>query len=354
MEHQPKKLHNTYTIKEGDTLRSMAKILEKTEWEVSRFHNMFANPDQIINVTFPKNLHTLYITPDIEIKEPDNKPKVQFDSNNKLAIIPHKGVLHYHVKHEVTLGTETITRTYEVKVRLVDQKGKSSLYEIDVITKPIDQNLDTMQQELVAEVARAIYPLALEIDKNGNWFEVYNFQTISKRWQTVKKQVLDEFEGKDLDTILAFYDPKFHDKENFTNLLGNDIFLNCYFNNLYLNYTKDNHFERILHFPILPNIKKVVYKVTQEINPYLKNDKINIQITGNIADTRATKDYDNQLNEPYYALVEPTAIQPEGSYIASYILNSKTNCLEQASVNCFIKLGEVNQIKMTIQLLTNS
>jgi hypothetical protein len=354
MERQPKKSYNTYTIKEGDTLRSMAKTLEKTEWEVSRFHNMFANQDQIINVTFPKNLHTLYITPDIEIKEPDNKPKVQFDSNNKLAIIPHKGALHYHVKHEVTLGTDTLTRTYEIKVRLVDQKGKSSLFEIDLITKPIDQNLDTMQEDIVAEMSRAIYPLAIEVDKNGNWFEVYNYKTITQRWKTVRNYILDEFEGKDLEKILAFYDTKFQDQENFTALLKNDIFLNCYFNNLYTNHTKNNSFERILDFPILPNIKKVAYKAVQEINPYLVNNKINIDITGTIADTRATNDYNYQLNEAYYALVDPTATQPEGSYTASYILNSKTNCLEQASVNCFIKLEEVNQIKMTIQLLTNS
>jgi hypothetical protein len=354
MKDRPRKDYNIYNIKETDTLTSIADFLKMKEYDVICFHNLYAKNDELMSMEFGVNQKILYITPNISEKEIEGIPKVQFDYDRKLGVKRFKEVLKYEVKQQVEIGKSKIIKEYEMSVFLKEQKETLSLFEVNLLTTPAEADFDSILEDMLANISKAIYPLQLIIDYDGNWFEVYNFDAIVKRYKTVRNEILDTFDGKIVVENLTFYDTQFENKEKFTELLKKDVFLNSYFNSLYANHTYGNYFVRTLDFPMLPNIKNVSYKVEQEIEEFLNpNNKITIVLEGEIEDQRAIADFDYQMDEPYHSLIDSNAELPYGEYKANYILNGENHCLEKATVNCFIELAEMREIKIDIKLLLN-
>jgi hypothetical protein len=347
MYQKPKKEFNTYNIKAGDTLKSIATFLNKTEWEVAGFHNCYAKHLELIGVEFPKDLKHLYITPDVSAKHIEGIPKVQFLYDRKLKLTPFKHVLLYDIKQQISIGKEIKTRNYKVSVRLKEQKADLFLFEINIITTPEQEELNSILEELSAEVYKALYPLELVVNDYGNWIGIHDFKAIYSKWLNIQNDILDEFDGDDIKKRLAYYNTLFQDEKRLTNLLQKDIFLNTYFNGLYTNHTQGCYFESTIQFPVLPNVANVNYKVVQEIEEYLnKYNLIAIEQQGKIVDRRSYLDYQYELDEPCY-----NSNIPGGNYKANYLLNSKYNYIKKANLSCSIHLDAVKEIKMSIELI---
>ncbi len=345
MNIKPKKDFNTYQIKTGDTLKSIAKALNKDTNEVARFHNIFANQDELIGINFPKNLKQLYITPLLSEKHIDNIPKVKFLYDAKLALKPFKEKQDYNVNVYRTINNETLVLSYKKTVAYQKQLGELHLFEINSTSE--NENLEGIIIELSAEIEKAIYPIELVVNDDGNWISIHNFKSIYKRWQIVKTTIYDNFEGVEIDKRLAFYDILFQDEERCTNLLQKDVFLQAFFNNVYANHTLGFSLERELEFAIEPNVKGVSYHITQEIEEYVNpKNKIEILQKGIFADERSIMDFMFDLDEAYY-----TTEMPSGNYNALYLLNSSSNCIENIRLDCDLKSETSKEITITIELV---
>jgi hypothetical protein len=339
-----KKDYNIYTIKPNDTLKQIALAMGISWEEARQFHNIYAKPDDLINMEFPLHLKHLYIPPHISEKKIDNIPMVDFLYDRKLAIQPFKKVLTYEVDQNATINNEITTLLYKITVAYVEKINEYHLFTIDKIWDP-EEELPSVFHELIEEMVKAIYPLELIVNDHGNWIGIHNFRAIYPRWQTIREDILEENEGKEIMKRVSFYDALYRDEATLTSLLQKDIFLQTYFNGLYKNHTQVCYFETTCHVAILPNIKNVSYNVLQEVDEYLdQNQQILIQQTGILNDDRSTLDYDHELDDACFK-----ATIPKGNYKANYVLNPKKNTIVQASLHCTIELEEAREINIRIQ-----
>ncbi|WP_310555680.1 hypothetical protein [Flavobacterium sp.] len=345
--NKPKtKKYNIYKIKSGDTLLTIAEALGKESSEVIRFHNVFAKQEELISYEFPAGLDFLYITPLISEKHIDNVPKVNFLYDKKLAIKPFKTVLMYDVALAIHKGNRILNIDCKMTVAYLQKVGDYTVFKIDRIPDP-EQEWSSVMHEFLEEVTKSIYPLELIVNDDGNWIGIQNFESIAKRWKSIKLDLLDYYEGYEIVKRLLYYDTLFKDENRLTDLLQKDVFLKTYFNGLYANHTQMGYFEPEMDFPILPDIKNVSYKVVQKIEEYVTDDtKIALEKKGAVNDARSLLDYDYNLDEA--SLVSEI---PAGSYVAIYVLNSKNNTIENVNMQCAIELNETKEIKITIAVV---
>ncbi|WP_395074523.1 hypothetical protein [Flavobacterium sp.] len=346
MIHIPTKKFNTYLIKPHDTLESISLALGKRTDEVIRFHNMFANDEEIISFEFTENLKVLYISPYISEKQIDKVPKVEFLYDKKLALKPFYQKLHYAVKSVVVSDNHTITIDCEKSVVFLEKISEYFLYEIDNKSNADPNVLLTMMDELNFEVAKALYPLEILVNDNGNWIGIYNFRKIFMRWEVLKQNILDEFEGEEIDKRILFYDKVFQNEIQLTALLQKDIFLKVYFNGIFANHTHVFNFETLVNFPIITNVKNVEYKINQQIEEYINEaNQIEIKQEGEANDERSLMDYEYELDEPCFS-----GTIPQGKYKAHYLLNSKSNSIEKIDFECSLNTNVMNIIKFTAEI----
>ena len=344
----PTKKYNSYQIKPNDTLESISLALGKRTDEVIRFHNMFANDEEIISFEFTENLKVLYISPYISEKQIDKVPKVEFLYDKKLALKPFYQKLHYAVKSVVVSDNHTITIDCEKSVVFLEKISEYFLYEIDNKSNADPNVLLTMMDELNFEVAKALYPLEILVNDNGNWIGIYNFRKIFMRWEVLKQNILDEFEGEEIDKRILFYDKVFQNEIQLTALLQNDIFLKVYFNGIFANHTHVFNFETLVNFPILSNVKNVEYKIVQQIEEYVNDaNQIEIKLEGVANDDRCLMDYEYELDEPCFS-----GKIPEGNYKAHYLLNGINNYIEKIDFECSLNANELNIVKFTAEIKT--
>lgn len=345
MIHLPTKKFNTYQIKPADTIESIALALGKKTDEVIRFHNVFAKQDELVGFELMENLEFLYTTPLLNLNQTSHISKVAFLYDTKLGVPVYKNSLTYQVNYTCITGDTVINTQFKMSVVFTEKVGDYSIYTLNKIPNP-DQELPTVLDDFIEEIEKAIYPLELIVNEEGFWIGIQNFKAIHKRYQLVKLAVLDEYEGTEIIKRLSFYDTLFKEEERLTDLLQKEAFLQIYFNGLYKNHTRGGCFETNVYFPILPHTKKVDYKVSQKIFEYLTpENKITIQQTGQVSDSRSMIDFQYELDEPCFEGSKPT-----GNYTAQYVLDSTNNTIDQIAFSCSIKLQEVREIKMTITL----
>ncbi|WP_445711920.1 hypothetical protein [Flavobacterium sp.] len=348
---ETKKRFTIYTLEEGDSLASVSEKLGKTNWEVAHFHNCFAKDDALIGVAFPATLQVLYIEPNFHEKEVKGVPKVSFVYDGKIAIKPIKVTQEYHVTTSLDVHESTLKLSYDVSVTFLKKLGAVFLFKIH---KKQILEIDSfgMLEELEAKIQETLYPLEIEVDDDGFFIGIANYEQILERWQTVKEKLLDEFDGVAVLKTILFYDAIFFDALLLFESLQNDLFLKTYFSGLFCNYTLGYTFENCLDFPILKGCKNAKYKVHNKIDPYL-NDEVFFTITreGTLEDERVLLDFEEKLNEPYFALFDDKQEKAMGGFASHYVLNNTTHSIENISLECTLELEKKRTIKMTVRLL---
>lgn len=347
--------YKKYKIKKGDTLQSISKILEKSEHEVKSFHNVFCDNDSYIGNQFPSNLEELYIYPEYNEKQLSLIPKVTFEGAYKLGLKPSQIKSNYGVMYTITSGEETNTVKFETSVIFKERTVKNTyIYEIDRVSETYinDEEATSLADELAEKTSKVLYPLKIEVDNEGKWIEINNYNEIYNRWEKTKEKILSEYEGEWVEKYLKENQETIESEGRLQTALSKDWFLNSYFASIYVYYTHKYQFEVIKPFPILVNCNSVNYKVKQKINEYLdEHNLIKIEQNGNLEDERSKTDLQNEMNIPYYATLYPNQDIAEGTFRSLYFLNGKSNLIESLFLECSINLDIEKKIQVVVSLL---
>jgi hypothetical protein len=345
--------YTVYTLKENDTLKSIAAELNKTPQEVADFHNIFANASNAIGVLFPKDLKELYLPISINVKELDHLPKVKFDNNVYLLMKPKKDRLVYQIDTKITTKEKVYSLYYQMAIQCVKAEEMNFVFEINKFERDKDEKLDTIFYGLMEKLDQVFYPLQLLVSMEGNLLEIKNHPQILENWTVLKPKVFDEYQGKVVENYVAYFEKNITDKKKFESLLFRDLFLNTYFNSLYGNYTSKYCFEKQYSFPLISKNKNVAYFVQQKIDPYLTEDnKIDISISGISNDKRTQLDFEYNLKDPFF-LISGTNNIVEGTIEAKYTLNPENNIIEKAYLVSDLMLEDYKKIAVSLKLITD-
>ena len=345
--------YNIYVLKKDDTLISIATELNKSPSEIAGFHNIFVTEDNYIGTTFPANLKELYVPLSVSVKELEKVPKVNFDYDSYLSLKPKKQRLTYQVKKIITANNNYYELDFQIEIMFLKKQGASYLFEINKLTRKKDVNLDTILYNLLDELDQVFYPLRLLLSKEGSLEAVHNYKEILKNWSNLKPIIQEKYDGKIIESYLEYYENTLSDKAILERMLFKEIFLNTYFNSLYVNYTSSFSFEKEYAFPLNSKVKNIEYFVKQSVNPYLtKENKVEVEIKGVSVDKRTQLDYESNLDDAFFLMDDSNPLV-EGNYEAKYELNQETNAIENVLLICDLQLEHQKEIKVAIKLVEN-
>jgi len=349
----------TYKIKKSDTIESIAQELNLDVGELKNYHNNKSRIDNRILLGIPGHVTKLIVPPKGFILKDgkevwatgDKDEPIPFNLSysGKLFNTNCKGDLGYGVFKTIQSGTKTNTIAYNISLRFYPKNEKDKQYvSLDIISKTYINNKepDIMIDELALACTKALYPVVFQIDINGLLLGIQNHDDIILRWKKQKEKNLKYYKGAVAKKYCDLFGQTLKDKDTLFHCLQNDWFLHLYFNDLYTTYNNDRELKRTLEFPILPNTGPVQFNIVQEVDPYLSNGHVKLELKGECSDPRSKEDLGAGQFFPSMANKKPKLA--EGEYRARYYLHPTTKKIQSAFLQCSLKLDKEKSIFISI------
>jgi len=345
-EDKPKKSpydkFRTYKIQKGDTLTSVAQDLGVEADELRWYHNMYCEIQDLIEADFKSYSQFLILAPEKYIEERKEKEekktqKVSLGSDYGLPFLPERLNERYRVKYTFEVGHQVDVTEMAIDVKwLATDKNSYHLFEI-TRSKIVHINglpPQSLIEKLGAKNAEMLYPLKIVVDKFGKWVDIYNYDEIESRWENIKNEILDYYEGELTEACIDYTEKNLRDSDTLLRSLRSDYFFRTFFNGIHVGYTADYAFKNEVSFP-LEEDEEAIFEVTQKISPFLDGD-------GFVKVDQKGVYMDSGLGILYG--YSPSKV----NYNAVYFLNSETYTIEKMNVECNILSNE--HIKNTIEI----
>ena len=334
--------HRTYKIRKGDTLQSVARELGVDAQDLRRHHNIYCRIPDLIEADFKSHLELLILPPEKkEAKTNDEiekkRRKVSFGDDNRLHFSPERTNENYKVQYTSEVGDEVDVTEMNVNVKwLAVDKNKYHLFEINRASDIYINGKvpDTKMNELAAKTAKVLYPLKIVVDEFGKWVAVYNHNEIESRWEKIKNEILDYYEGEVAETYIEQIEYALENEDTLLASLRSDYFLRAFFNSIHIGYTADYSFKNEITFPLEKN-KESVFKVEQKVASHLDDDGlIKVEQKGDYIDSGLEIDLGNA---PW-----------RGNYSAAYFLDADSYYIERMNLECAINYDNPTKIAIKI------
>ena len=331
--------HLTYKIRKGDTLESVAKVLEIEAHELRRYHNIYCEISDLIEADFKSHLEYLILAPEkIKGDADEKKPrKISLGKDYKLPFLPNGISKEYKVEYTTEVGDQIDTIEMKVDVKwLASDKNKFHLFEISRESIYINNEIpDTIMDELAAKTAAVLYPLKIVVDEFGKWIDLHNYSEIVSRWKDVKTEILDYYEGEVTQIYIDHTENALENIDTLLKSLASDYFLRAFFNGIHISYTSDYAFKNDVSFP-LEKDEESLFKVEQTIDPFLDDFYlVKVEQKGNYKDgeSEASFGYDPR----------------KGYYNATYFLDKDFYWIEKIKIECSIDYDDPIKILISVE-----
>jgi hypothetical protein len=334
--------HRTYKVKKGDTLKSVSLELGIAASELRRYHNIYCDIPDLIEADFKRHLEFLILAPEkspAEILEAEvkTKQKVSLGKENKLPFLPHEISKEYKVEYTTEVGDQIDTIEIEVSVKwLASDKNKFHLFEINRQSIYINNEIpDTVMDELAAKTATVLYPLKIVVDESGKWIDIHNYSEIIGRWQDVKAQILDYYEGEIIQIYIEQTESALENIDTLLKSMASDYFLRAFFNGLHVVYTDDYAFENDVFFPVQKD-EESLFVVEQKIDPFLEESYlVKVEQKGGYKDNESEANFGYDLRKGYYN--------------ATYLLDKDYYWIEKIKIECRIDYDDPIKISISVE-----
>ncbi|MBW1296750.1 hypothetical protein [Aquimarina litoralis] len=252
--------------------------------------------------------------------------------------------------HQLILKPDNFKGKYGCMIIFDDQKSKTELrYKLTIqflgktddftnsfrISRLPEFYLDDKVPEdfldkLAYEVSNVIYPLEIETLRNGQIHTILNHDEVVSRWNQTKKKLQKKYKGPLVDKYINLTDKSLRSEDVFYDKMSKDWFLQLYFAPLYNLYNDGFSFEHSISYPIAGKALAVHYNTKFKVEDLKKemSEDIIIKISGDIDDERCALDIENELDDPYYAKINPEEKKLKGTCDLTYLLDKKTGIVE--------------------------
>ncbi|MBF7090759.1 LysM peptidoglycan-binding domain-containing protein [Flavobacterium sp. ALJ2] len=348
--------HHIYSVKQDDTLQSIAQEHHMTVEELCHYHNTHCTPlERLENKLSYQRELIIPLEKKKNIK--DNSPKkVSFGPNNTLNYFPHNSFYKYGVMITIENGKEKNELKYEASVSCKKQDG-DFIFQINRISKI---NINQEEAENIAYIlayktSQVLYPLTLLIDKDGGWKQVVPPVNYTERWNAIKEEIKKEFEGEMVEEYISKIDKLLQTPETVAHSLSDDLFIRTLFLGYCTSFEKDFTTEKQIRFPIIDNTVEPRYKVIMKVDPLLDQyNLINLEIDGFLDDIRTQADFINNSLFASEESLEQKKANPFGSIKAKAFLHPNKCIPEMIHLECSIDLEETKKISVSIADLSNA
>ncbi len=352
------KEHLFYTIKEGDTLYTVAEKLNLDPLDVRYYHNIYAEIDDLIQEDFPSHLKVLILQTEKDRKEAKTrideaqKKSTLSSTNFNLIFRPEELKKEFEVRHTIQKEDKIDTMRQEMSIqRLLNKESDYFYFEVDTISRLYLNGTvaDGIAVELAENTAQILYPLQIVVDDTGKWRDIYNFDAIQKRWKEKKEDLLGYYDGATTDKYIAIVDKTLESKERLVTKLSSNWFLRSFFNGIHIDYTEKLEVEKHVFYPFSTTIIEPRFLIKQKVQDTLDESKrLIVEQKGIIDDERAAEDFENGSELPSYALFNENVVQLKGSYEAKYFLDPNNHNVTELKLECHIETETPQKITVEV------
>jgi hypothetical protein len=335
----------TYPLKENDSLESVAKELCVDIEYLILVHNLNVEiSDKIkgLREGFPSHLTEIFIHQETNDALIERKNEKRPKNNPLLRYKPIKEKKTYNVFYTILDGQQQHKISFQTSIEAVKEESNINghIVEINKLMPLYINNEDPklVIDSLAIETAKAIYPLQIILNYNGEFVDIKNHKEIVKRWEEiVKEKINTNFESQQTQQYLSWAQETLINKEQLILSLKKDWFLNTFFSGIYTNYHFDYQIKNVLLFPINPAIEKVEYVVVNKMNKYADDQhQMTINQVGKVDDSM----YANN----------PDLVPISGEYEAEYLLDPKDNSIKKVTLHCSLDFIKAKKVVIDIAL----
>lgn len=328
---------NTYQLKAGDTLQSIAKELGIPEYELCAFHNTHACSKDFIlwGIGIPPHTREL-IVPAISPSQSsiDNWVDLgiqgdfycdfkNFNHDYGIVLLYDKGNSKTRFHYTTSIGCE---KEHGFVYNLILHKGQTYVNYKEPIL---------LAESLADALGKPLYPVELKTGRAGRILSIENQELVLKRWQQALPNLKKYFKSEIAENCIEVANRAYQNKLAIERAVKRDLFFALYFSGLYGKYFRLLRKENKLILPLYPFITGITYEVNQTIKPYLnKRKNIEMHQQGKVKDPRSSKDIKLEKDFPFYKDSAPL----DGEVDIVYEFCKKTHTLKSMKGNITLLL----------------
>ncbi len=294
---------NTYRLKDGDTLQSIADELGIAEHELCAFHNIHADSKDFIlwGSGIPKHTQELLI-PSVYSGQSTREDLVDLglqgdfycdfkvlDHDYGVVILLDNGKTKTRFHYTTSIGCD---KEHGFEYHLTLEKGQTY----------VNYKEPTMLAESLADaLGKPLYPVEIKMGRTGKILSVENHESILKRWKQALPYLKKYFKSEIAAACIEHTNQAYRNKLTIARAVQRDLFFTLYFSGYYGNYFSVLRKENKLTLPLFPFITGITYEVSESISPYLnKRKNIEMHQQGKVSDPRSSMDIKQEKDFPFY------------------------------------------------------
>ncbi|WP_160136558.1 hypothetical protein [Chryseobacterium sp. c4a] len=343
------KKFNIHSVQKNEKLKSIAALYDMDADALKLFHNNHCEVKDMILIDLTRQ-EELFIP---RTAVADKNKLVRFGRGNRLIFQPEHSFCKYGVTINFETGEHKNELKYNASVRWLKYENKQHFFEINRTSNLYlnQEEVNEIADMLAYKTSKVLYPLQVSVDERGKFNQVENVSCFKERWESVKEEVYQEFEGEIVDEYCLRIEKIIEEGDAVDLYLKNDYFLRTLFLGIYQSFGENYQLELEENFPVVSNPIEPNYKIHIETDPIKDEyDLINIAGKGRLYDERSISDFINEYPFSMIITDDPT-MNEEGNFRIQYYLNGETLLPESLYLECSMMLEEEKKISVVVSTI---
>ncbi|WP_158799338.1 hypothetical protein [Pedobacter sp. L105] len=270
----------------------------------------------------------------------------------KLQLKPPDFTRNYGVLYTFNNGNDTHTVKFNLNVTYIKTiVNRARIFKLDRTTPIYVNNVepDLLADQLAYECGKIFYPLMVEIDFDGKFMCVHNYNEIMSRWKEKRISVGEYFKGEMTEKYLQLMDEAIASPEQVTEMFANELFISAYFFSLYKSYGLEFTIEEHCNFPIAGKAAAVRFETFQVVDQNLNEaNKIEVIHHGKINDERTIRDLKEESSYPISKYTYTEESHATGTYTALYRLDAETKSIYSIVADWVVAIEPIQKTQLKV------
>ncbi|OXA85641.1 hypothetical protein [Flavobacterium hercynium] len=241
-----------YKVQRGETIEVIATKIGIPAVEARAFHNKYCELSDLVEFGLPIRRTEYILLPplasetDLQLSDNNTPKKVILGNNNSLRLIAANGLKQ---EHGTIIRFKENNRLlnkvhFTSQITFLEINNDFSIVEYHVNQVYVNEKEPEMVVEQLADAtSKALYPIVLSLNKNGQIHEILNIEAIQKRWELLKPSILQYYNGGNVITqLITSFERSIQSAPLLKRNLEEHPFYTIYFAPIYQDYTSDFSF----------------------------------------------------------------------------------------------------------------
>lgn len=241
-----------YRVQKGETIEIIAAKIGVPAFDVRAYHNRYCELSDLVELGLPIRraeyilLPPLQLETDTQLAESNTPKKIKLGDNNNLRLITSNGLRQkYGTIILYKENNQVINKVhFTSQIEFLKKHNDFTIVEYQINQVYINNKEPEMVIEKLADkTSKALYPIVMSLNKNGEIHEILNIEAIQKRWEALKPSILEYYKGGDVITnLLSSFERSIQSASRLKRNLAGHPFYTIYFAPIYQNYSPDLSF----------------------------------------------------------------------------------------------------------------